>query len=88
MEQNNDKRKIAKMEEQIKGIVKESDSKEKRLEKFLDSFQKFKDNDFYHLALKVEKLKISIELNNKLTWVILASVLGLAFFVIRSIIIN
>jgi len=76
------------MEEQIKGIVKESDNREKRFETFLNSFHKFKDNDFHHLALEVEKLKISMGLNNKLTWAILASILGLAFFVVRSIIIN
>jgi len=76
------------MEEQIKTIAKNNDELKGRFEKFLDSFYKFKDNDFHHLKIDVEKLKIAMGINNKLTWAILASILALAFFVIRSIIIN
>jgi len=87
MAQNNNKSTI-RLEEQIKSLCKESSEYQGRLEKFIESFYKFKDNDFHHLKLDVERLKIAIGMNNKITWVILLSVLGLAFFVIRSIIIK
>jgi hypothetical protein len=76
------------MEEQIKTLTDTSGKNCRKIEDFTTSFQNFKDNDFRHLNLDVERMKMSMRLNNKLTWAILISVLGLAFFVIRSVVIG
>ena len=87
MEENN-KSQLARMEEQIKNLSRENDDNQTKFDKFVASFYLFKDNDFNHLKLDVESLKTSLKSINKIVWVVLASILGLAFFVIRSIIIS
>ena len=81
-----DHNQLIRVEEQIKTLTKTSDSNCKKIGDFTETFQNFKDNDFRHLNLDVERMKMSMKLNNKLTWAILISVLGLAFFVIRAIV--
>jgi len=80
----NNKGQLARMEEQIKNLGKENNNRQEEFKTFVCSFHKFKDNDFHHLKLDVEKLKMSLQLNNKLTWVILVSILGIAIFIIKS----
>ena len=53
-----------------------------KLERLIESFQDFKENDFNDLKLKTGKIETSIKINIGLTFIILASILATAISII------
>jgi len=81
-----DEEQLIQLREQIKSLSNQHKEYHQELKDLSETFHQFQNNDFHSLSLQVERLKISMGMNNKLTWAVLLSVLGLAFFVLRTII--